>query len=348
MENGHRRMNHYHKKSSIIGRSSSMEHPGKLVSSLASAEFKEEDYKLTDDAVYENKRQNNNEDSNDTIFLNNKDNFLLNDNFFNYNKKYFQNSKNLEKILDISKKYFSDTPDFKQFEKNKKIFGDTNKQLLLDIQNLTEEYKNEKIRRKELTYKIYNQKIREKNYNNELIHPEERKKRQTDYICFLEDNVRKLETENNELINILNSQKTSNIDDDIYKNLIENEIIHLKKMLQMINKNEYNQMQNIYTTNEENICVNRKMSFGENCNNLFDTSGDFFEENQNNENNMTNNNKNNNEIFSPKGYLINPNTNYGNYKFKNKLNLTSTNKERKNNISYGTQRTLSKKNSYNK
>ena len=47
--NGHRRMNYYHKKSSRIGRSSSMERPGKFSSSLASAEFVEGDYKLTDD-----------------------------------------------------------------------------------------------------------------------------------------------------------------------------------------------------------------------------------------------------------------------------------------------------------
>ena len=325
-----------------------MEHPGKLVSSLASAEFKEEDYKLTDDFIYENKIQNNIEDLNDTIFLNNKENIILNDNFLNFNKRYFNNSKNLENILEVSKTYFSETPDFKQFEKNKKILDNTNKQLLIEIQNLTEEYKNEKIRQKELIDKISSQKIRENNSQNELIHPEEIKNRQKDYIRYLEDNVAKLEAENNELINILNSQKISSIDDDIYKYFIENEIVHLKKILQMLNKNEYNQMKNIYTANETNLFVNRKIPDGQNDNGLFDTSGDFFEEIQNNENIITNNNQKNDEVYKQKEYIISPNNNYENYKIKNKINLMSMSKERKSNINYKSQRALSKKNTNNK
>ena len=114
--NGHRRMNFYHKKSSRMGRSSSMERPGKLTSSLASAELF--DYKLTEDILYENKmKEEIDDDSHDTILLN-----------MNSKKdgtdQYFIQSQNLLNILQKTKNYFEqrDEIDRKIINTNKYVY----------------------------------------------------------------------------------------------------------------------------------------------------------------------------------------------------------------------------------
>jgi len=130
--NGHKRMNFYHKKSSRMGRSSSMEKTGKLTSSLASAEFIDGDYKLTDDILYENKLKNKfDDDSHDTI--------LLNKYSSNYNvENYIHNSQNLLDVLERSKNYFKERGDINnQIIENKKYIYENQKKLINEIKNLS-------------------------------------------------------------------------------------------------------------------------------------------------------------------------------------------------------------------
>ena len=311
--NGHRRMNFYHKKSSRIGRSSSMERPGKFTSSLASAEFVEGDYKLTDDILYENKIKNKfEEDSHDTILLNK---YPANNNIENY----IYSSQNFLDVLEKSKNYFSQRNDLdRQIINNKKYIYDNQKKLLNEIQYLNEEYKKEKIKYKELIDKINQKKFRENMYpnftNNSDISPEELKKN-TEYISYLETSIGKLEKENNELIIMLNSRKqeTENHnnnynyeEEQYYKLFIKKEINRLKELLISFNNQKNNQyylhndLENNFT--KESIPNNEKT----------DKNLSFYEDNE-----LTitgedcrisdKNSNNNNKYINPKNNIIKKN-----------------------------------------
>ena len=307
--NGHRRMNFYHKKSSRIGRSSSMERPGKFSSSLVSAEFVEGDYKLTDEFLYENKMKYKFEDdSHDTILLNK---YPTNNNIDNY----ISSSKNFLDVLEKSKNYFLRRGEIdKHIIDDKKMMYDNQKKLIHEILYLNEEYKKEKMKYKELVEKINQKKLRENMYpnftSNSDISPEELKKNK-EYISYLENSIGKLEKENNELLIILNSKKqetenhnTNNYEEEqYYKFFIKNEINRLKELLSDFNNHIHNQFylyndfENIFTkeSNQNNEKSDKNLSFHDN-NKYPNINGDYHNEEKilyNNDNNNKNNNTKN-------------------------------------------------------
>ena len=314
--NGHRRMNFYHKKSSRVGRSSSMERPGKFTSSLASAEFIEGDYKLTDDVLYENKMKNKFEDdSHDTILLNK---YSTNNN----NENYFFHSHNFLEALEKSKNYFSQRNDLdNQVINNKKYVYENQKKLLNEIQYLNEEYKKEKIKYKDLVDKINQKKFRENMFpnftNNSDISPEELKKNK-EYISYLENSIGKLEKENNELIIMLNSRKQetenhnnnnySYEEEQYYKLFIKKEINRLKELLVSFNNQTHNQyyfnndFENNFTkeSNQNNEKSEKNLSFNED--NDLTITGEEYRVPEKIGNN-TNNNNSNNKYMNPKNNL---------------------------------------------
>ena len=334
--NGHRRMNFYHKKSSRVGRSSSMERPGKFTSSLASAEFIEGDYKLTDDVLYENKMKNKFEDdSHDTILLNK---YSTNNN----NENYFFHSHNFLEALEKSKNYFSQRNDLdNQVINNKKYVYENQKKLLNEIQYLNEEYKKEKIKYKDLVDKINQKKFRENMFpnftNNSDISPEELKKNK-EYISYLENSIGKLEKENNELIIMLNSRKQetenhnnnnySYEEEQYYKLFIKKEINRLKELLVSFNNQTHNQyyfnndFENNFTkeSNQNNEKSEKNLSFNED--NDLTITGEEYRVPEKIGNN-TNNNNSNNKYMNPKNNLSKkkefciPNNNINNNNNKN-------------------------------
>ena len=213
-----------------MGRSSSMERPGKLTSSLASAELF--DYKLTDDILYENKMKDKlDEDSHDTILLNINSKKDIND-------TYITSNQNFLNALQKAKNYFEkrDENDKKMINNNKYIF-ENKKKLINEIQYLNEEYKKEKIKYKDLLEKLKQKKLRENRIpnfiNNSNVLTEDHKKNK-EYISFLENSIGKLEKENKELFVMLNTRKqetesqSSNYnyeEEQYYKIFIKNEII---------------------------------------------------------------------------------------------------------------------------
>ena len=331
--NGHRRMNFYHKKSSRIGRSSSMERPGKFSSSLVSSELVEGDYKLTDDILYENKMKYKFEDdSHDTILLNK---YSSNNNIENY----IDSSQNFVNILEKLNNYFSNRDDIdKQIIDNKKIEYENQKKLLHEVQILNDEYKKEKLKYKDLVEKINQKKLRENIYpnytNNSDITPEELKKNK-EYISYLENSVVKLEKENNELILTLNTKKqetenhnTNNYEEDqYYKFFIKKEINRLKDLLSEFNNHTHNQfylyndLENNFTKESNpnnNDKSDKNLSF---CDNKVINTGSEYhhEEKILNNNNNTNNNKYNNQknILIKKNEFSNQNNNINNNKIIN-------------------------------
>ena len=318
---GHRRMNFYHKKSSRIGRSSSMERPGKFSSSLASAELVEGDYKLTDDILYENKMKNKFEDdSHDTILLNK---YTSNNDI----KNYIFSSQNFLNALEKSKNYFSEKGDIdKQIINNKKYIFENQKKLMDEIQILNDEYKKEKIKYKDLVDKINQKKLRENMYpnytNNSDVSPEEQKKNK-EYISYLENSIGKLEKENNELIIMLNTRKQETENQNInnyeeeqyYKLFIRKEISRLKELLADFDNHTHNQfylyndLENNFTKESNNNDKSDKnISFYED-NNLKNTEENFHLEEKTGNNNINNNNK----YINPKNNLIKKNE----YMFQN-------------------------------
>ena len=245
--NGHRRMNFYHKKSSRMGRSSSMERPAKLTSSLASAEFF--DYKLTDDILYENKMKDGlNDDSHDTILLN-------------------MNSK-------------------KDINNNKYIY-ENKKKLKNEIQYLNEEYKKEKIKYKELLEKINQKKLRDNmipNYTNNSDVLTDDSKKNKEYISYLENSIGKLEKENKELIVMLNTRKQEtesqssnyNFEEEQYcKIFIKNEINRLKELLANFNQGAYSTHNQFYLFNNSENNFTKESKYNE----PFDKNLSYFDEN---------------------------------------------------------------------
>jgi len=323
--NGHRRMNFYHKKSSRMGRSSSMERPGKLTSSLASAELF--DYKLTEDILYENKmKEEIDDDSHDTILLNMNSKKDSTD-------KYFIQSQNLLNILQKTKNYFEqrDEIDRKIINTNKYAY-ENKKKLINEIQYLSEEYKKEKIKYKDLLEKINQKKLRENmlpNFtnNSDVITDDSKKKKE--YISYLENSIGKLEKENNELIYLLNTRKqetesqSSNYnyeEEQYYKMFIKNEINRLKELLNNFNQFAHNTHNQFYMFNNSENNFTKESKYNE----PFDKNLSYFDENDftNTEedrridqkigvnviSNKQINQKNNNNIFKKGDYPI-PNTN---------------------------------------
>ena len=259
-----------------MGRSSSMERPGKLTSSLASAELF--DYKLTDDILYENKmKEKLDDDSHDTILLNinsKKDG----------NNIYFTSSQKLLDILKKAKNYFEhrDENDKMIINKNKYIY-ESKKKLMNEIQYLNEEYKKEKIKYNGLLEKLKQKKLRENripNYTNNSDVITEDYKKNKEYISFLENSIGKLEKENLELIAMLNTRKhetesqSSNHnyeEEKYYKIFIKNEIIRLKELLNNFNNHIHNQFY-MFNNSENNFT---KESKGE----QFDKNLSYFDEN---------------------------------------------------------------------
>ena len=332
--NGHRRMNFYHKKSSRIGRSSSMERPGKFSSSLASAEFVEGDYKLTDDNLYENKTKYKFEDdSHDTILLNK---YSTNNNI----EDYISSSQNFLEILEKSNNYFSSRGEMdKQIMDNKKIIYENQKKLFHEVQLLNDEYKKEKIKYKNLSEKYDQKKLRENIYpnytNNSDISPEELKDGK-DYISYLENAVNKLENEYNELNIKINLRKhetendyTNNYEEDqYYKFFIKKEINRLKDLLSEFNNHTHNQfylyndLENNFTkesNQNNNEKSDKNLSFYEN-NKIINTGGEsHHEEKIVNNNNNTHYNKymNQKNVLIKKNEIKNQNNNMNNNKIAN-------------------------------
>ena len=323
--NGHRRMNFYHKKSSRMGRSSSMERPGKLTSSLASAELF--DYKLTEDILYENKmKEEIDDDSHDTILLNMNSKKDSTD-------KYFIQSQNLLNILQKTKNYFEqrDEIDRKIINTNKYAY-ENKKKLINEIQYLSEEYKKEKIKYKDLLEKINQKKLRENmlpNFTNNSDVINDDSKKNKEYISYLENSIGKLEKENNELIYLLNTRKqetesqSSNYnyeEEQYYKMFIKNEINRLKELLNNFNQFAHNTHNQFYIFNNSENNFTKESKYNE----PFDKNLSYFDENDftNTEedrridqkigvnviSNKQINQKNNNNIFKKADYPI-PNTN---------------------------------------
>ena len=323
--NGHRRMNFYHKKSSRMGRSSSMERPGKLTSSLASAELF--DYKLTEDILYENKmKEEIDDDSHDTILLNMNSKKDSTD-------KYFIQSQNLLNILQKTKNYFEqrDEIDRKIINTNKYAY-ENKKKLINEIQYLSEEYKKEKIKYKDLLEKINQKKLRENmlpNFTNNSDVITDDSKKNKEYISYLENSIGKLEKENNELIYLLNTRKqetesqSSNYnyeEEQYYKMFIKNEINRLKELLNNFNQFAHNTHNQFYMFNNSENNFTKESKYNE----PFDKNLSYFDENDftNTEedrridqkigvnviSNKQINQKNNNNIFKKADYPI-PNTN---------------------------------------
>ena len=270
-------MNFYHKKSSRMGRSSSMERPGKLTSSLASAELF--DYKLTDDILYENKMKDKlDEDSHDTILLNINSKKDIND-------TYITSNQNFLNALQKAKNYFEkrDENDKKMINNNKYIF-ENKKKLINEIQYLNEEYKKEKIKYKDLLEKLKQKKLRENRIpnfiNNSNVLTEDHKKNK-EYISFLENSIGKLEKENKELFVMLNTRKqetesqSSNYnyeEEQYYKIFIKNEINRLKELLSNFNSHTNNQFY-LFNNSENNFTKESKN------NEQFDKNLSYFDEN---------------------------------------------------------------------
>ena len=263
-----------------MGRSSSMERPGKLTSSLASAELF--DYKLTDDILYENKMKDQlNDDSHDTILLN------MNSQKDNY-EAYFIQSENFLNILFKTKNYFEqrDEIDKKIINNNKYIF-ESKKKLINEIQYLNEEYKKEKIKYKELLEKINQKKLRDNmlpNYTNNSDVIIEDTKKNKEYISYLENSVGKLEKENQELIIMLNTRKqetesqSSNYnyeEEQYYKIFIQNEINRLKELLTNFNQHTNNTRSQFYLFNHSENNFTKESKYNE----AFDKNLSYFDEN---------------------------------------------------------------------
>ena len=332
--NGHKRMNFYHKKSSRMGRSSSMEKTGKLTSSLASAEFIDGDYKLTDDILYENKLKNKfDDDSHDTI--------LLNKYSSNYNvENYIHNSQNLLDVLERSKNYFKERGDINnQIIENKKYIYENQKKLINEIKNLSDEYNREKLKNKELEEKINQKKLREKVFPNFTdgggISPEELKKKK-EYISYLENYNGKLEKENKDLIILLNSRKNEtesknnnyNYEEEEYcKFFIKNEINRLKELLSDFNnqtKNQlysYNDLENNFTKeSKQNNQSDRNYSYYDE-NDLTNTGGEYhYKEHGNNSNNNNKYNVSKINLSKRNELPIPNNNNINNYKENMEIN----------------------------
>lgn len=263
-----------------MGRSSSMERPGKLTSSLASAELF--DYKLTDDILYENKMKDQlNDDSHDTILLNmnsQKDN----------SEAYFIQSENFLNNLFKTKNYFEqrDEIDKKIINNNKYIF-ESKKKLINEIQYLNEEYKKEKIKYKELLEKINQKKLRDNmlpNYTNNSDVIIEDTKKNKEYISYLENSVGKLEKENQELIIMLNTRKqetesqSSNYnyeEEQYYKIFIQKEINRLKELLTNFNQHTNNTKSQFYLFNHSENNFTKESKYNE----AFDKNLSYFDEN---------------------------------------------------------------------
>ena len=263
-----------------MGRSSSMERPGKLTSSLASAELF--DYKLTDDILYENKmKEELDDDSHDTILLNmnsQKDN----------SEAYFIQSENFLNILFKTKNYFEqrDEIDKKIINNNKYIF-ENKKKLINEIQYLNEEYKKEKIKYKELLEKINQKKLRDNmlpNYTNNSDVIIEDTKKNKEYISYLENSVGKLEKENQELIIMLNTRKqetesqSSNYnyeEEQYYKIFIQKEINRLKELLTNFNQHTNNTKSQFYLFNHSENNFTKESKYNE----AFDKNLSYFDEN---------------------------------------------------------------------
>ena len=263
-----------------MGRSSSMERPGKLTSSLASAELF--DYKLTDDILYENKMKDQlNDDSHDTILLNmnsQKDN----------SEAYFIQSENFLNILFKTKNYFEqrDEIDKKIINNNKYIF-ESKKKLINEIQYLNEEYKKEKKKYKELLEKINQKKLRDNmlpNYTNNSDVIIEDTKKNKEYISYLENSVGKLEKENQELIIMLNTRKqetesqSSNYnyeEEQYYKIFIQKEINRLKELLTNFNQHTNNTKSQFYLFNHSENNFTKESKYNE----AFDKNLSYFDEN---------------------------------------------------------------------
>lgn len=278
--NGHRRMNFYHKKSSRMGRSSSMERPGKLTSSLASAELI--DYKLTDDILYENKmKEGLDDDSHDTILLNlnsKKDN----------NESYFNSSQKFLDILQKTKNYFEQREeiDKKMINNNKYIF-ENRKKLINEIQYLNEEYKKEKIIYKDLCEKLNQKKLKDNmlpNFTNNSDVITDDTKKNKEYISYLENSIGKLEKENKELIAMLNTRKqetesqSSNYnyeEEQYYKIFIKNEIKRLKELLSNFNQHAYSTHNQFYLFNNSESNFTKESKYNE----PFDKNLSYFDEN---------------------------------------------------------------------
>ena len=263
-----------------MGRSSSMERPGKLTSSLASAELF--DYKLTDDILYENKMKDQlNDDSHDTILLN------MNSQKDNY-EAYFIQSENFLNILFKTKNYFEqrDEVDKKIINNNKYIF-ESKKKLINEIQYLNEEYKKEKIKYKELLEKINQKKLRDNmlpNYTNNSDVIIEDTKKNKEYISYLENSVGKLEKENQELIIMLNTRKqetesqSSNYnyeEEQYYKIFIQKEINRLKELLTNFNQHTNNTKSQFYLFNHSENNFTKESKYNE----AFDKNLSYFDEN---------------------------------------------------------------------
>ena len=288
--NGHRRMNFYHKKSSRMGRSSSMERPGKLTSSLASAELI--DYKLTDDILYENKmKEELDDDSHDTILLNLNSQKDSND-------LYFNQSENFLNILFKTKNYFEQRDEIdkkiikilnyhnNQVNNNKYIF-ENKKKLINEIQYLNEEYKKEKIKYKELLEKINQKKLRDNmlpNFTNNSEAIIDDNKKNKEYISYLENSMGKLEKEYQELIIMLNTRKqetesqSSNYnyeEEQYYKIFLQNEINRLKDLLINFNQNTNNTRSQFYLFNHSENNFTKESKYNE----AFDKNLSYFDEN---------------------------------------------------------------------
>ena len=333
MDNGtvHRRMNFYHKKSSRMGRSSSMERPGKFTSSLPKEEIIEGNYKLTDDILYENKTNYKfEEDSNDTILLNKNS---INNNIDNY----IISSQNLIDALEKSNNYFSQSEDRNShIINNKKYIYENQKKLKNEIQILSEEYNKEKNKNKELVEKLNQKKLRENmlpSYTNNI--PEEIK-RKKEYISYLENFNEKLENENKELIVLLNNRNQEfenhnnyNYEEEEYcKFFIQKEISRLKELLSDFNNHnnthnkyyEHSHLDKNFTkeSNQNNEQSNKHLSYY-NENEMTNTGGEYnfedkFENNSNNNTNKSKYNSNKNNLtkkseFSMSNNIINNNGN---------------------------------------
>ena len=263
-----------------MGRSSSMERPGKLTSSLASAELF--DYKLTDDILYENKMKDQlNDDSHDTILLN------MNSQKDNY-EAYFIQSENFLNILFKTKNYFEqrDEIDKKIINNNKYIF-ESKKKLINEIQYLNEEYKKEKIKYKELLEKINQKKLRDNmlpNFTNNSEAIIDDNKKNKEYISYLENSMGKLEKEYQELIIMLNTRKqetesqSSNYnyeEEQYYKIFLQNEINRLKDLLINFNQNTNNTRSQFYLFNHSENNFTKESKYNE----AFDKNLSYFDEN---------------------------------------------------------------------
>ena len=330
--NGHRRMNFYHKKSSRMGRSSSMERPGKITSSLASAELF--DYKLTDDILYENKmKEGLDDDSHDTILLNMNAKKDITDN-------YFSGSKNLLDALEKSKNYFEQREEIdKNIINNNKFLYENKKKLINEIQYLNEEYKKEKIKYKDLVEKINQKRLKDNmlpNFTNNSDVLTDDTKKNKEYISYLENSIGKLEKENKELIIMFNSRKqetesqSSNYnyeEEQYYKIFIKNEINRLKELLSNFNQHVYNTHNQFYLFNNSESNFTKESKYNE----PLDKNLSYFDENDftntdeerhfeqkigaNNINNKHINQKNN--FLKKNDYIIPNNNTYNVNKYTN-------------------------------